>query len=32
MIMLKKKIIACQVFTDELLAVLPKEYRDIDIT
>ena len=27
-----KKIIACQVFTDELLAVLPEEYRDSDIT
>lgn len=30
--MLKKKIIACQIFTDELLAVLPEEYKDIDIT
>lgn len=32
MTMIKKKIIACKVFTDELSAVLPKEYRDIDIT
>lgn len=30
--MIKKKIIACQIFTDELFAVLPEEYRDIDIT
>lgn len=30
--MVKKKIIACQVFADELLAVLPEEYRGIDIT
>ena len=29
---IKKKIIACQIFTEELLAVLPEEYRDIDIT
>lgn len=28
----KKKIIACQVFTDELSAVLPEEYGDIEIT
>ena len=28
----KKKIIACQIFTDELLAVLPEQYKDIDIT
>lgn len=32
MTMVKKKIIACQVFTEELLAVLPEEYRDVDIT
>ena len=29
--MAKKKIIACQIFTDELLAVLPEVYRDTDI-
>ncbi len=29
---MKKKILACQIFTDELLAVLPEEYKDIDIT
>ncbi len=29
---MKKKIIASQIFTDELLAVLPEEYKDIDIT
>jgi len=29
---IKKKIIACQIFTDELLAVLPDEYKDTDIT
>jgi len=29
---IKKKIIACQIFTDELSAVLPEEYKDIDIT
>lgn len=29
--MTKKKIIACQIFTDELLAVLPEENKDIDI-
>lgn len=28
----KKKIVACQIFTDELMAVLPDEYKDIDIT
>ena len=28
----KKKIIACQIFSDELSAVLPEEYRGIDIT
>ena len=32
MTMVKKKLIACQIFTDELLAVLPEEYKDIDIT
>jgi len=32
MSMIKKKIFACQIFTDELLAVLPDEYKDIDIT
>ena len=31
MAMTKKKINACQIFTDELRAVLPEEYRDIDI-
>ena len=30
--MIKKKISACQIFTDELPAVLPEEYRDIYIT
>jgi len=29
--MVKKKLIACEIFTDELSAVLPEEYRDIDI-
>ena len=32
MSMKKKKILACQIFTDELLAVLPEEYKNIDIT
>lgn len=32
MVMAKKKIIACEVFIDELLAVLPEAYKDIDIT
>lgn len=32
MTMTKKKIFACQIFTDELPAVLPEEYKDIDIT
>ena len=27
----KKKIFACQIFSDELFAVLPTEYKDIDI-
>lgn len=31
-IMTKKQIFACQIYTDELPAVLPEEYRDIDIT
>jgi uncharacterized protein DUF1638 len=30
--MIKKKIIACQIFTDELRAVLPEDYSDMDIT
>ena len=29
--MTKKKIIACQIFTDEVSAVLPEEYRNVDI-
>lgn len=28
---MKKEIIACQIFTDELPAVLPEEYKDIEI-
>ena len=32
MTMTKKKINACQIFTDELNAVLPEEHKDIDIT
>ncbi len=32
MTMVKKRIIACQIFTDELLASLPEEYKEIDIT
>jgi hypothetical protein len=32
MAMIKKKIIACQIFTDELLVVLSETHRDIDIT
>lgn len=32
MAMIKKKIIARQIFTDELSAVLPEEFKDIDIT
>lgn len=32
MVIIKKKIIACEIFTDELLAVLPETYRNIDIT
>jgi uncharacterized protein DUF1638 len=31
-IMIKKKLIACQIFTDELSAVLLEEHRDIDVT
>ncbi|ACN15530.1 hypothetical protein HRM2_24360 [Desulforapulum autotrophicum HRM2] len=30
--MAKKKLIACQIFADELLAVLPEVYKDIEIT
>ena len=30
--MTKKRIIACQIFTDEILAALPEEYKDIEIT
>ncbi len=30
--MVKKKIIACQIFADEFFAVLPEEYKGIDIT
>ena len=29
---MKKKLIACQIFTDELSAVLPEKYKDINIT
>ena len=32
MAMMKKKIIACQIFKDELLSTLPEEHKDIDIT
>jgi hypothetical protein len=28
----KKRIIACQIFTNKLLAALPEEYKEIDIT
>jgi len=32
MTIIKKKIIACQIFTEELMAALPEEYKDFDIT